>query len=164
MANLIENFPEILTACRFYLELKLDGSQDPVDGYFMECQGFKTTQEIIEVCEVTPQKWGQNNQLGNLVRTKIPGNVKANNITLKRGLTISQTLWNWFNQVQQGNWEKQRHSGSLTIYDQAQTIRALFSFRGAWPTSYSIADVSASSSDIEIESVELACEGFIREQ
>ena len=32
---------ELLTTARFYLELKLDGSQEPIDGYFMECQGFK---------------------------------------------------------------------------------------------------------------------------
>jgi hypothetical protein len=34
------DFPEILTNSRFYLELKLDGSKDSVDGYFMECQGL----------------------------------------------------------------------------------------------------------------------------
>ena len=49
---------EILTACRFYLELKLKGSNDAVDGIFMDCKGFKCTQEIIEICEVTPNQWG----------------------------------------------------------------------------------------------------------
>ena len=164
MSNLIENFPEVLTACRFYLELKLDGSQEPVDGYFMECQGFKVSQDIIEVCEVTPQQWGQHNEAGHLIRTKIPGNVKVNNITLKRGLTISQTLWKWFKDVQEGNWEKQRRNGHLTIYDQAGAIGAEFSFKGAWPTSYSIADVSASSGEVEVETVELACEVFVRDE
>ena len=32
--------PEILTASRFYLELSLDGSNQSVDGIFMDCQGF----------------------------------------------------------------------------------------------------------------------------
>lgn len=162
MSNLIENFPEVLTACRFYLGLELDDSEDPVDGYFMECQGFKTTQDVIEICEVTPQKWGNSNQMGRPVRTKIPGNVKTNNITLKRGLTISQTLWNWFKEVQQGNWHKQRKDGALTIYDQNGEAKARFEFSRAWPTSYTIADVNAGSSDIEVETLELACEAFVR--
>ncbi len=59
MPNLINNFPEILTNSRFYVELKLDGSQDPVDAYFMDCKGFKRTQDVVEVCEVTPQRWGK---------------------------------------------------------------------------------------------------------
>ena len=100
---------EILTTNRFYLELKLDGSVEPVDAYFMECQGFKRTQEVIEVCEVTPQKWGKaGTTAGRVVRTKVPGNVKSNNLILRRGMTSSITVWNWFNEVEQGGWAKQR--------------------------------------------------------
>jgi phage tail-like protein len=164
MSNLIENFPEILTACRFYLGLELDGSQEPVDGYFMECRGFKVTQDVIEICEVTPQKWGDQNERGRAVRTKIPGNVKVNNITLRRGLTISQTLWNWFNAVQIGNWDEQRRDGALSIYDQEGTMQARFEFQAAWPLSYTVTDVSAASNEVEIEEVELACEAFMRTQ
>ncbi|HBE18367.1 MAG TPA: phage tail protein, partial [Cyanobacteria bacterium UBA11367] len=52
---MLNNFPELLINSRFYIELKLDGSQEPVDAYFMECKGFKHSQEVIEVCEVTPK-------------------------------------------------------------------------------------------------------------
>lgn len=155
--------PEILTSCRFYLELQLDGSQDSVDGVFMDCKGFKCTQEAIEICEVTPEKWGKANK-GFVVRTKIPGNIKINNLVLRRGMTCSMTLWKWFEEVQKGNWSKQRRSGSLTIYNQAGSIQAKFQFEGAWPTNYTISDVSASSNDIEIEELELVCEKFIRNQ
>jgi phage tail-like protein len=161
MPNLINNFPEILTTCRFYVELKLDDSKDPVDAYFMECKGFKRTQEVIEVCEVTPQKWGKANH-GQVVRTKVPGNVKSNNLVLRRGMTCSPTLWKWFEDVQAGNWAKKRHDGSLTIYDQESTIQARFEFQGAWPTSYTLTDVSASSNEVEIEEVEVAIEVFTR--
>ena len=83
MPNKINGFPEILTNSRFYIELSLDGSQDPVDAYFTECKGFKHSQEVIEVCEVTPQRWGKA-KYGQVVRTKVPGNIKTNNITLRR--------------------------------------------------------------------------------
>jgi len=156
--------PEILTACRFYIELSLEGSSDPVDAIFMECSGFKRTQEIVEACEVTPQKWGTANaSAGLVVRTKIPGNLKSNNLVLKRGLTCSSSLWQWFDDVQMGNWGELRRDGSVTIYDQASTPQARFQFARAWPTRYTIADLNASSNDFEIEEVELACEDFTRD-
>lgn len=159
----MSNFPEILTTSRFYLELKLDGSKEPVDGYFMECQGFQTTQEVIEIAEVTPQKWGKNgNATGRVLRTKIPGNMTYSNLTLRRGLTISMTMWNWLTAVQDGKWSEQRRDGSLVIYNQAAKEQFRLEFKRAWPTSYKIADVSASGSEHEIEEIEVVVEELKR--
>lgn len=163
MANLINAFPEILTNCRFYIELKLEGSQEPVDAYFMDCKGFKRTQDVIEVTEVTPQRWGAA-KMGQVVCTKVPGNVKTNNITLRRGMTNSTTLWKWFEAVQEGNWAKQRRDGSLTIYDQSNSSQAIFQFQGAWPISYIVSDLSSAGGESEIEEMEIAVEMFARQQ
>ena len=163
MSNLINNFPEILTNNRFFIELKLEGSQEPVDAYFMDCKGFKNSQDVIEVCEVTPQRWGAA-KFGQVVRTKVPGNVKTNNITLRRGMTKSATMWKWFEAVQEGNWAKQRRDGSLSIYDQASQPQAIFQFLGAWPVSYVVSDLSSASGDVEIEEMEIAVESFTRQQ
>jgi phage tail-like protein len=162
MTNTPGTLPEILTNCRFYLELKL--SDSPVDAYFMECKGFKRTQDVIEVCEVTHQRWGKQTMPGHVVRTKVPGNVKSNNLVLKRGMTQSMTLWNWFKAVQEGNWSDQRRNGSLSIYNQAGDVQARFEFFGAWPVSYTLTDVSASSNEVEIEELEIAFEEFVRSQ
>lgn len=153
---------EILTAHRFYLGLTLDDSREDVDGIFLECRGFQRTQDVIEIAEVTPLTWGKNKQQGQVVRTKLPGNVKSNNITLRRGMSFSMVCWTWFDQVQQGNWGKQRKNGALSLYDQAAQEVARFEFSGAWPTRYMIADVSARSTEIEIEEVEIAFEEFAR--
>lgn len=160
---MVNNFPELLINSRFYIELKLDGSQEPVDAYFMECKGFKHSQEVIEVCEVTAQQWGKAKR-GYIVRTKVPGNVKTNNITLRRGMTQSNTLWKWFEEVQKGNWDQQRRDGSITIYDQAASPQARFQFQGAWPVSYIVSDLSSSGTDLEIEEMEIAIEKFTRQQ
>lgn len=152
---------EILTSNRFYLELTLDDSSEPVDGIFLECQGFKRTQEAIEICEVTSNKWGTAKK-GLVVRTKIPGNVKSGNITLRRGMTLSMAFWNWFQAVQEGNWATQRKNASLTIYDQASQMQARFELAGAWAASYKVADVDARSTGIEMEEVEIAFEEFKR--
>ncbi|NJN88233.1 MAG: phage tail protein [Leptolyngbyaceae cyanobacterium SL_7_1] len=163
MPNLINHFPEVLTTCRFYLELKLDGSQDPVDAYFMECKGLKRSQAAIEVCEVSPRHWGKAKS-GQLVHTKLPGNVKTSNLTLRRGMTQSTTLWNWFEAVQAGNWAKQLRDGSLTLYDQLGNTQALFQFGGAFPLSYLVSDLNASGGELAIEEMELAIETFTRQR
>jgi len=158
-----DEFPEILTSSRFYLELKLDGSKDSVDGYFMGCSGFQTTQQVIEIAEVTPQKWGKaGNSVGRVVSTKIPGNTAYNNITLRRGLTISMVFWDWLDVVQIGNWAKQRRDGSLVIYNQAAQEQFRFEFKRAWPVSYTISDVAAAEGNLEIEEIQLTLEELKR--
>ncbi|MCW6038097.1 phage tail protein [Spirulina subsalsa FACHB-351] len=154
-------FTEILTTSRFYVELKLDGSQDPVDAYFKECKGFKYSQELVEIPEVTPLGWGAAKQ-GRIVMTKMPGYVKLSNFTLTRSLRTSQTLWNWIKVVQEGNWAKQRRDGSLVIYKTSSKEGARFNFKRAWPVSYKCSDVKADGAELGIEELEIACEEFER--
>ncbi len=153
--------PEILTAHRFYLALALDGQKD-ADAYFLECQGFQRTQEVIEICEVTSQSGANKQSQGLPVRTKIPGNIRSGNITLRRGMTNSMDIWNWFEKIERGEWAQQRKLASLSIYSQACQEIARFELAGAWATNYKIADVNARSTDIEIEEVEIAFEEFKR--
>jgi phage tail-like protein len=155
---------EILTRSRFYLELILDGSNDAVDGLFEECSGFKATQEVIEVCEVTPQKWGKKgNSPGRVVRTKIPGNMTYTNLTLKKGLNVSMTLWNWLNSTQEGaNWAEQRRNGALILYDTSSQERVRLEFKGAWPVSYTISNVDVKEDKYLIEEVEVTIEELMR--
>ncbi|MDB9314575.1 phage tail protein [Spirulina sp. CS-785/01] len=154
--------PEVLINSKFYLELSLDGSQE-IDAFFMECQGFKRSHELIEIAEVTSQKWGKKgNSRGRVVRTKMPGNTKSENITLKRGLTNSMSLWTWFKMVEDGKWGEKFRDGDITIYDQASREQARFRFKGAWPISYTISDLSANNADFELEELELAVDEFNR--
>jgi phage tail-like protein len=154
---------EVLTSSRFYLELKMDGSDDRIDGYFMECSGFQRSQQVIEFIHVTPQKWGKDGTTsGRVIKTKIPGNVTCSNITLKRGMTTSTMIWDWFRSVEQGNWSSQRKDGDLVIYNQAAIEQARFRILRAFPVSYKISDVKAGNNDFEIEEVELAVDEFIR--
>lgn len=152
---------EVLTTSRFYLELKLEGSKELIDGYFMECQGFKRTQDVIEICEVTPQKWAKA-QKGYVQRTKIPGNTKSDNIILKFGMTISETMWKWFEKVEMGEWAKNRKDGDLTLYNQGGEIQARFRFLQAWPVRYKISDMKAGGNEFQVEELELAVSEFIR--
>ncbi|MBN3925131.1 phage tail protein [Nostoc sp. NMS4] len=151
------DLPEFLTTYRFFLRLDIGSS----DGYFLECKGFQRTQDVIEICEVTSQKWG-NASKGKVVITKLPGNAKSGNITLCNGLSNCRDFWNWFQKVEAGKWAKQREYISLTIYDQDTMPQAKFELAGAWPTSYKIADCNANSSEVAIEELEIAYEDFKR--
>lgn len=154
-------FPELLSASKFYMELSLDGSSGQSDAIFLECQGFQKTQKTIEITEVTPNQWAQNKQ-GQLVTTKMPGRMSTDNLILRRGMTNSESFWEWISLVESGKWSEQLKEGSLTIYDQSGEAQARFDFYNAWPVRYKITDVSAASTEIEIEEVEIAISDLIR--
>jgi phage tail-like protein len=158
---------EFLTNSRFFVEIKFADSKQEIDGYFMECQGFKRSQDVITATEVTPQKWGSKDadaKWGRVLRTKLPGNSKCENIILKRGLCISDTFWRWFIGVEEGEWGgKQRQENIfLIIYDQKAESRARFCCSRAWPVSYKISDLKSSGTEFELEEIELAVEDFFR--
>ena len=162
-ASFLENndsFPEILTQSRFYLELQLSNSTE-ADAYFMECRGFKYYQDVIEFGEIFPQTVGDTT-IGSFRKTKMPGNYNVDNIGLKKGLSSSQTLWEWIYDVQNRNWANLYQDGSLTIYTQAAEIGAQIEFYDAWPVSYTIADMSASGTELAFEELEIACSSIKR--
>lgn len=154
---------EFLANSKFYVEITLQGSLEAVDGYFMECSAMSRSQEAIEIVEVTPQMWGRSNSTkGRVVRTKLPGNVKSENITLKQGLNVSMTMWNWLRAVENGNWTQQLRDGDITIYDQSSIEKVRFRFNGAWPIRYKVSEFKADGNSFAITEVELSITDFLR--
>lgn len=165
---------QVLVAARFWVELSLDGSV-PMDALFLECRGIRAKQPIVDVVEVTPNLWGRSHSSrGMVVSTKMPGNSQRTTLILRKGLTNSIAMWNWFHKVEEGYWAVQRRSGSVTVYTQAGTPSARFDFHGAWPTSFGPASgkfsyieanrpgFDAESSEFALEEVELALDDFER--
>lgn len=155
------NWPEYLTACRFSLQLYIDGKNNREDATFQECVGLKLAQDLVSIHEVTPQKWATAS-FGRVVRTKIPGNIKLDNLIFRRGMTNSVTLWKWIEAVYSGNWSEQRRDGSLTVYDQAGNSQLRLELLGAWPIRYQAADVDSKSGEMEIEELEIAFDMMVR--
>ena len=143
------------------LELKIKPDGGVADATFSECQGFQRTQDCISVAEVTPMQWGKASR-GRVAITKVPGNAKSDNLVLRRGLTHSKFLWNWFEAIEVGKWYEQAAKGSLTIYGQEGVEHARYEFQRAWPMRYQIGDLNAQSSELEIEELELAIESLTR--
>ncbi|MGF1523715.1 MAG: phage tail protein [Leptolyngbyaceae cyanobacterium] len=165
MTTATGNFSELLLASRFYLrlELQIGGGDATVDAVFLACQRFQRSQKAIAIVEVTANQWAKA-KYGQLVTTKIPSHAATDNLVLKRGLTNSMTLWNWFTKVESGQWKDHEAEGALSIYDQAGGEQARYDFQGAWPMRYSTSEVNAKSTEVAIEELELAVSAFTRAQ
>lgn len=156
-------FYEYLTASRFYVELHLNDSLEEVDGLFMECKGLKYYQDTIEFAEAFPESWGRGGaSVGRIHRSKIPGLERIDNISLRRGIGASETLWRWIEVAQAGGWPQACKDGSLTLYRQGGTAGARFQFEAAWPVSYTISDSMVSGTELAFEDLEIACESLKR--
>ena len=130
--------------------------QGVVTGYFTECSGIGSEQEVIEHKVVT--------ESGQEVVMKIPGRLKWENITLKRGITSNMDVWDWRKQVEDGNVDSARRDGSIIMYDQHLAPVARWDFERAWPVKVSGPQPKADSNDIGVEEMTITHEYIKRVQ
>lgn len=130
--------------------------QGVVTGYFTECSGLGSENEIIEHKVVT--------ESGQEVVMKIPGRLTWQNITLKRGITSSMDLWDWRKLVEDGKVSEARHDGSITMFDQELNPVARWEFKQAWPVKVTGPQPKADSNEIGVEEMEIAHEYIVRVQ
>ncbi len=129
--------------------------QGVVTGYFTECSGIGSEHEVIEH-KITDAKGHEHIQ-------KIPGRLKWENITFKRGLTDSMDIWDWRELVVQGKVDEARHNGSVVMFDQSLTEVARWNFENAWPLKVSGPSVKSDSNEFAIEELVIVHEGLYRE-
>ncbi|MGN9907812.1 phage tail protein [Phytohabitans sp. LJ34] len=118
---------------------------------FRECAGLDATTEVIETRE-----GGDNAGV-----RKLPGKTTFTDITLKWGLTDSDELWAWRQQVIDGN--VQRKNGSVIVYDLANRREVVrWNFVNAWPHKWEGPQLNAGGNEVAIETLILAHEGVKR--
>ena len=105
---------------------------DGVVGAFRECTGLGSENEVVESKASGPD--------GKYIIKKIPGRMKWNNITLKRGITDAMDMWKWRKMVEEGDIQGARRNGTITMFNTRGEPVARWKFVNAWP--------SASSRDI----------------
>jgi phage tail-like protein len=115
---------------------------------FMEVSGLGLEIEVIEYRE-------GGDSLG--VR-KLPGLVKYNNIVLKRGITLDHSLWDWIKKVIDG--AVQRANMTIMLVDDQQQPVLRWNIKRAWPVKWTGPSLNAKSSEVAIESLEIAHEGL----
>ena len=132
---------------KFNSKVEIDGLEA---GGFSEVTGFDASIDVIEYRE------------GDMTQTpiKIPGLKKYGNITLKQGLVDSMVLYEWMTAGLEGDVE--RKTLTITLLDIAGSPAASWQIINAWPVKYTAPDFNATSSEVAIESLEIAHEGMTR--
>jgi phage tail-like protein len=129
---------------------------------FTECSGLGAKRAIEQVRE-----GGVNDHVHIL-----PGMVEHNNITLKRGVSLSTSLWDWF---QAGQFDFSVSRQDITIYqfspeadvsrgaasagDQSGAVKT-WSLLRAFPVSWKLGEMNSATSGLVIETLEIAHEGL----
>ncbi len=130
---------------RFNFLLEIDGA---VKAGFSEVNGLTTETAVIEYREGsdrTPPR-------------KLPGLTKYSNLVLKRGLTKDRSLWDWRKTVIDGG--VRRANLSIILLDDSRQEVLRWSFREGWPCKWEGPVLNAKASEVAIETLEIAHEGF----
>jgi len=117
---------------------------------FRECSGLDSTTDSTDYREGGDP----------LTVKKLPGLVKHSAITLKRGMTDDQELYNW--RVKAATGQIERHNGSIILLDDTGAEKARWNFKEAWPTKWTGPSFNATGNDVAIETLELVHEGLER--
>ncbi len=89
---------------------------------------------------------------------KLPGLAKYPNVTLKRGITGSTDLFEWWKSVRDG--QVVRRNVTITLLDEQRQAVYRWLLRNAWPVKIEGPTLNASGNEVAIETLELAHEGL----
>lgn len=128
--------------------------QDEIAGMFTECSGLGSEHEVIEHKVVDGN--------GRDIIQKIPGRLKWQDITLKRGISSTMDIWDWRKTVEDGDVEGARRNGSIVMFDQSLQEVARWNFERAWPTKVSGPQLQSDSNAFGVEEMTITHEGITR--
>jgi len=127
-----------------------------IAGAFQECTGLGSENEVVEYKAST--------EGGKFVLKYIPGRMKYNKITLKRGITAAMDLWTWRKLVEDGKVDAARKNGSIKMFSTDGTPVARWDIKNAWPSKLTGPAADAKSSAAGIEEMEIVFEDYERVQ
>ncbi|HWA72758.1 MAG TPA: phage tail protein [Polyangiaceae bacterium] len=131
---------------QFNFLVEIDGV---IQAGFSEVSGLSTDTNIIEYREGGEQQG---------TARKLPGLMKYANIVLKRGYTAEKKLWDWRKKVIDG--KTSRASGSIILLDEARQPALRWNFREGWPSKWEGPPLNGKTSEVAIETMEIAHEGL----
>ena len=136
----------------FNFRLELEGS---IAGYFTECSGVGSEHEIVEHKVVDDN--------GHEIVRKIPGRLKWQDITLKRGITSDLQVWSWREDLVKGDVQSARKNISIIMMDRNYTDVATWHFHNAWPSKVTGPSFKSDDNSFGLEEVTIVHEGMYRE-
>ena len=131
----------------FRFKVEIEGIQR---AGFTACSGLQSETEVEEIRE---------GGVNSFVR-RLPKGTKYVNLTLKSGLTDSDDLWQWYQQVTMGKFD--RRAVSVVIFDSQQKEKWRRTVIDAYPVKWVGPDLNAESASLAIETLEFAHHGFVQ--
>jgi phage tail-like protein len=123
-------------------------------GGFSDVSGLST--------DITVAEYRNGNDSLNHVR-KIPGIHKVSDVTLKRGIINSKTVWEWIKQVRTEGVGAQKQV-SITLFDESRQPVQKWILQGVIPLKYTGPTLAAKGgTDVAMEELVLSAEGLILE-
>jgi phage tail-like protein len=135
----------------FNFRLEIEGK---LTGYFTECGGIGSENDIVEHKVVDDG--------GHELVQKIPGRLKYQDVSLKRGITDTMDIWDWRLLVEQGKMSDARTNCSVIMMDRNYEDVARWDFVNAWPSKVTGPSVKSDSNEFGVEEVTIVHEGMKR--
>lgn len=129
------------------------GASGPValcSGAFAECTGLEATMEPKVIVE-GGQNYGAHQRVGK---------VTFATVVLRRGMTRSRDLWQWWDLTTRRGGYTFRLAATVTMFDTAGAAVLAWRLERALPVKFKAADLNARGADIGIEELHLAHEGL----
>jgi phage tail-like protein len=137
----------------FNFTVSFDGGE--AFGGFSDVSGIGT--------ELTVAEYRNGNEKENHVR-KIPGIHKVGDVTLKRGIIDSKSLFAWIKDVRTNGPNAQKKSVTITLHDEAQAPVQSWVLANVIPLKYTGATLAAKGGgDAAMEEIVLSAEGLVIE-
>ena len=128
--------------------VSLSGILDVAAAGFSECTGIEMS--------MTPEDYKEGGR--NDAVLKFASRITWSNITLKKGLGLTNDLWDWHFEFVQG--QGKRRDGVIALLGASREPQHLWYFRRGLPVKYSGPQLNAAQSAVAIESIEIAHEGI----
>jgi len=89
---------------------------------------------------------------------ELMGERRFTRISLKRGLTNTKDLWDWYKAAKDR--KTRRLSGTITVLDEVRTAALVWKFDEAVPQKWEGPGLNATASEVAIEELEICVEGL----
>lgn len=117
--------------------------------HFQEVSGLKTSSEVFEI-----QEGGMNG-----MTHKRPGQSRYENLVLRYASSASQALLEWRDSILQDNFSRSPDKCGCSVSivaNNSETVVRRYEFDGAWPVSWEGPSLNSGSSELAIETLEIA--------
>ena len=120
----------------------------PGNPVFQEVSGLENEAQVNEYRAGNSPIWAP---------IKMPGLQKVGNVTLKKGIFVTDSLlWTWFTTITMNT--VARSTVVVNLMDELGKPRMIWTLNNAFPTKMSGTDMKADGNEVAVESIEVAYE------